>query len=154
MRKRRGSYLPPALINALEWTLQEYPNKADDLYDFDRYIEERCHSFSAVIDTSEPSSMASSVEERILEEKDRNVRRQWIVRFLSKVDVALSALDKRELKFVRCYYWEHLSMEHVAREFDRDLRTVYRIRNRILFKLVPLIMSDFVYPYQTKMSID
>ena len=138
--------LHPALVDALEWTLREYPIKAEELDGIDRFIEDCCQDSVWVFDVTKHASMPASVEERILEAKERNTRRQWLIGFIRRVDNALATLDKQEIKFVNFYYWEHMSTERIALEFEINVRTAYRVKDRILLKLAPVMMPDLVHP--------
>jgi len=139
------SALPKELVYSLEWTLLEYPKKADELDLIDEYIEKCCRASSWGGDVFGFSQCSSSIEERILEVKERDTRRQWLVGFLARVDTALSKLDENEITFVNCYYWESIPMDDVALILSISSRSSYRMKDKILTKLSKILLPGFLY---------
>jgi DNA-directed RNA polymerase specialized sigma subunit len=145
-KKREKPKLPREVLQLVEWMLREYPDKEEELGVLDKYIEERCHSLAPDAEPAGVEKMPSSAQERIVEFKENNKYYQYLVRFIARVERALSVLSEIELKFVECYYWEDISAEYVGYEINRDRRTVFRIRDRALFKLAFLILPEIIYP--------
>jgi len=134
------------LSSVLEWTLREYPRKAEELDRLDRYIEQCCRASAWAGDADgAPGSRPVSIEERVLEAKEQNTRRQWITGFIERIDKALLTLSAKEITFVNCYYWENIPIEHVALELGIKSRAAYYMKERILSKLGPLLLPFFVY---------
>ncbi|PGH21083.1 hypothetical protein RN96_08600 [Fusobacterium polymorphum] len=43
--------------------------------------------------------------------------------------------NNKRFKFIELRYFQHLTYEKIAEELDIDIRTVFRIRKRLLSKL-------------------
>ena len=86
-----------------------------------------------------------------MEIKENDTRRQWVARFLARVDKAMAVLDEREIKLVNYYYWEHIEVECIACELNTSKRHIYRMKECVVGKLVPFILPGWVtYPYESK----
>ncbi|WP_294728743.1 sigma factor-like helix-turn-helix DNA-binding protein [uncultured Fusobacterium sp.] len=57
---------------------------------------------------------------------------------ISDMDTAMSMVKNyKYFNFIEMRYFNHLTYEEIAEELSVDVRTVYRIRERILSKLKP-----------------
>lgn len=57
---------------------------------------------------------------------------------ISDMDTAMSMVKNyKYFNFIEMRYFNHLTYEEIAEELSVDIRTVYRIRERILSKLKP-----------------
>jgi Sigma-70, region 4. len=57
---------------------------------------------------------------------------------ISDIDTAMSMVKNyKYFNFIEMRYFNHLTYEEIAEELSVDVRTVYRIRERILSKLKP-----------------
>ena len=57
---------------------------------------------------------------------------------ISDMDTAMSIVKNyKYFNFIEMRYFNHLTYEEIAEELSVDVRTVYRIRERILSKLKP-----------------
>jgi DNA-directed RNA polymerase specialized sigma subunit len=145
-KKREKPKLPREVLQLVEWMLREYPDKEEELGVLDEYISEKCHAGATDAEPAGVSAkMPSSVQERILEVKEGNRHYQYLARFISRVKYAMSQLSEIELKFVDCYYWQDMTAEYVAYELNRDRRTVFYIRQRVLFRLAFMILPEVIY---------
>lgn len=144
--KRRENKLPYEVLQLVEWVLREYPRKEEELGALDRFITDRCHARAPEAEAGVKTRPPVSVQERILEEKERSDRYRWLQRFIDRIEDSLAALTPIETAFVECYYWEGMTADVTAKEISRDRRTVFRIRNRILSKMALIVLPEIVYP--------
>lgn len=57
---------------------------------------------------------------------------------ISDIDTAMSMVKNyKYFNFIEMRYFNHLTYEEIAEELSVDVRTVYRIREKILSKLKP-----------------
>jgi RNA polymerase sigma factor (sigma-70 family) len=145
MNQNKKTKLPREVLQLVEWMLREYPRKEEELDVLDRFITERCHSRTPDADPSGTPQTPTSIQERILEEKERSSRYRWLRKFIDRVEDALSILTPIETCFVECYYWEDMTAETTAKEIRRDRTTVFRIRKRALGKLAVSIVPELIY---------
>jgi DNA-directed RNA polymerase specialized sigma24 family protein len=144
-KQKQKQKLPREVLQLVEWMLREYPRKEEELDVLDRFISERCHARMTDAAPGGTPQIPASIQERILEEKERSSRYRWLRGFIDRVEDSLATLSPIESSFVECYYWEDMTAETAAKEIARDLRTVFRIRNRALSKLAFTIVPELVY---------
>jgi DNA-directed RNA polymerase specialized sigma24 family protein len=145
MNPDKKDKLPREVLQLVEWMLREYPRKEEELDVLDRFIAERCHSVNPDAEPSGAPKIPTSVQERILEAKERSKRYRWLRKFIDRVEDSLATLTPIETSFVECYYWEDMTAETTAKEISRDRSTVFRIRNRALSKLALTIVPELIF---------
>ena len=143
--KKQKNKLPREVLQLVEWILREYPRKEEELGVLDRFISDRCHSRDPDFTPPGASQTPASIQERILEAKERSQRYRWLRKFLDRVEDSLATLTPIETNFVECYYWEDMTAETTAKEIERDKRTVYKIRSRTLAKMALTVVPELIY---------
>ena len=133
MRRR---YTPQCLAH-VEKILEAFPAQREQLAVLDDFIAASIRSPSL---SDMPGGGGSESEpERILAAKERSPQYQDLARTVETVRRALCVLQRRDLAFIEMRYWRRMGMVDIAEAYGREIRSLWRWRDRILTRLVPLL---------------
>ena len=74
-----------------------------------------------------------------MEAKERNPQYQDLAQAVETVRRALRVLQRRDLIFVEMRYWRRMGMHDIAEVYGKEIRSMWRWRDRILSCLVPFL---------------
>lgn len=126
----------------VERNLTSVPTHRRALKAWERFIEDFV-SGSCLDDVRVQGGDSIPVQERILQEKERNSEYQRHLRNIQIVEAAMETLNQQEKDFVELLFWKDLSTDAHSHEMGVALRmgfserTVWRWKDRLLRKLEP-----------------
>lgn len=129
-------YTPQCLAH-VEKILEAFPAQRQQLAVLDEFIAASTRSPS-ISDTTSGGG-AGSEQERILAAKERSPQYQDLAQSVETVRCALRALPRRDLGFVDMRYWRRMGMHDIADAYGKEIRSLWRWRDRILTRLVPFL---------------
>lgn len=129
-------YTPQCLAH-VEKILEAFPAQRQQLAVLDEFIAVLTRSPS-ISDTTSGGG-AGSEQERILAAKERSPQYQDLAQSVETVRCALRALPRRDLGFVDMRYWRRMGMHDIAEAYGKEIRSLWRWRDRILGHLVPFL---------------
>ena len=123
----------------VEKILEAFPAQREQLAVLDDFIAATVHS-PAISDVPGGGG-ADSEPERILAAKERSPQYRDLAQSVETVRRALHALPRRDLAFVEMRYWRRMGMVDIAEAHGREIRSLWRWRDRILSRLVPFLFQ-------------
>lgn len=129
-------YTPQCLAH-VEKILEAFPAQRQQLAVLDDFIAASIRSPS--ISDTPGGGGADSEQERILAAKERSPQYQDLARTVETVRRALRVLPRRDLAFVEMRYWRRMGMYDIAEAYGKEIRSLWRWRDRILSRLVPFL---------------
>lgn len=129
-------YTPQCLAH-VEKILEAFPAQRQQLAVLDDFIAASIRSPS--VSDMPGGGGADSEQERILATKERSPQYQDLARSVETVRRALCVLPRRDLAFVEMRYWRRMGMDDIAEACEKEIRSLWRWRDRILTRLVPLL---------------
>lgn len=121
----------------VETILEAFPAQREQLAMLDDFIAATVHS-PAISDVPGGGGVDSEPE-RILAAKERSPKYRDLAQSVETVRRALHALSRRDLAFVEMRYWRRMGMVDIAEAYGREIRSLWRWRDRILSRLVPFL---------------
>lgn len=129
-------YTPQCLAH-VEKILEAFPAQRQQLLVLDDFIAASIRSPS--ISDTPGGGGTDSEQERILAAKERSPQYQDLARTVETVRRALRVLPRRDLAFVEMRYWRRMGMYDIAEAYGKEIRSLWRWRDRILSRLVPFL---------------
>ena len=129
-------YTPQCLAH-VEKILEAFPAQRQQLAVLDDFIAASIHS-PAISDVPGGGG-ADSEPERILAAKERSPQYQDLAQAVETVRRALRVLSRRDLTFVDMRYWRRMGTVDIADAYGKEIRSLWRWRDRILSRLVPFL---------------
>lgn len=123
----------------VETILEAFPTQREQLAMLDDFIAATVHS--PVISDAPRGGGSDSEPERILAAKGNNPQYQKLFRSVETVRRALRTLSRRDLEFVEMRYWRRIGMVEMAEVYEKETRSLWRWRDRILSRLVPFLFQ-------------
>lgn len=130
-------YTPQCLAH-VEKILEAFPAQRQQLAVLDDFIAASLRSPS-ISDTPGGGGTDDSEQERILAAKERSPQYQDLAQSVETVRCALRALPRRDLVFVEMRYWRRMGMHDIAEAYGKEIRSLWRWRDRVLSRLVPFL---------------
>ena len=134
----RCRYTPQCLAH-VEKILEAFPAQREQLAVLDDFIVATVHS--PTISENPGGGGSESEPERILAAKERSPQYRDLAQSVETVRRALHALPRRDLAFVEMRYWRRMGMVDIAEAYGREIRSLWRWRDRILSRLVPFLFQ-------------
>lgn len=129
-------YTPQCLAH-VEKILEAFPAQRQQLAVLDDFIVASIRSPS--ISETPGGGVADSEQERILAAKERSPQYRDLAQAVETVRCALRVLQRRDLGFVEMRYWRRMGMHDIAEAYGKEIRSLWRWRDRILGRLVPFL---------------
>ena len=129
-------YTPQCLAH-VEKILEAFPAQRQQLAVLDNFIAASTRSPS--ISDTPGGGGSDSEQERILAAKERSPQYRDLAQAVETVRRALHVLPRRDLAFVEMRYWRRMGMHDIAEAYEKEIRSLWRWRDRILSRLVPYL---------------
>lgn len=129
-------YTPQCLAH-VEKILEAFPAQRQQLAVLDDFIAASIRS--PAISDMPGGGGADSEPERILAAKERSPQYRDLAQSVETVRRALRVLPRRDLTFVDMRYWRRMGMVDIADAYGKEIRSLWRWRDRILSRLVPFL---------------
>ena len=129
-------YTPQCLAH-VEKILEAFPAQRQQLAVLDDFIAASLRSPS--ISDTPGGGGAGSEQERILAAKERSPQYQDLAQSVETVRCALRVLPRRDLVFIEMRYWRRMRMPDIAEACGKEIRSLWKWRDRILGRLVPYL---------------
>ena len=131
-------YTPQCLAH-VEKILEAFPAQRQQLAVLDDFIAASLRSPS--ISDALGGGGAESEQERILVAKERNPQYRALAQSVETVRGALRVLRRCDIAFVEMRYWRRMGMHDIAEAYGKEIRSLWRWRDRILSRLVPYLFQ-------------
>jgi DNA-directed RNA polymerase specialized sigma24 family protein len=128
----------------VERVLREHPQRERELKDKEETILACCRAPSIADSEVQSGSIGPSEEERILEVKERDPSYQRLLKQVNAVNSALKTLNPDEKELVELLLWDGAWKSEVAEMMNVEERTVLNMKIRVLRKIAPFVIGDWV----------
>jgi hypothetical protein len=125
----------------VEQLLRDYPTRREELRELEAIIEAQCRGSG--LPSAAESRTETSEPERLLEAKERHWHYQWLVKWVGRIEKALSSLTCEEQRLIELTMWEDIPRWIAADELHVVPKTLWKRQKYILAKLVPLVLNDW-----------
>ena len=132
---------PREYLAFVERILREHPEDRRKLRELEQTIEASCRASSI---PSVGGRSADTGPERVTEAKLNNRQYRFLSGRIAKIEAALSGLDKKETDFVNLMFWKDIQAWELEELLKTDVRQVRRVKTRILRKVMPHVIGDWV----------
>ena len=130
-------------IRLVERILREHPDRVEELKVLNTFISSRCHSTSQEPPTTH-NTPSSSPQERIIEAKESHAYYRWLCGCVEQVNIVMDVLTDEEQKLIKNIYWQGRSADEVADEMEVARATMYRLKNRIISDIGPILAPQYM----------